>query len=129
VDLASAVGCVVVDFDGGCRFVDVDTADERELVDACSGDCVDGQGCRVQWVCHRGQPGGEDVCWCAVMSSRGRCSACRGGEFGCALAPGTCGTVCHHAGGRRLRGDPVPVVLARGWFGGPLLSGASCAGR
>jgi hypothetical protein len=63
VDLASAVGGAVVDFDSGCCFVDVDAADEREPGDVCPGDRVDGQRCCVQGVCHRGQPCGEGVRW------------------------------------------------------------------
>ncbi|MFI6951722.1 hypothetical protein [Streptomyces sp. NPDC050422] len=38
---ASAVGCVVVDFDRGRGFVDVDAADARELADVRSGNGLD----------------------------------------------------------------------------------------
>ncbi|MFE2500167.1 hypothetical protein [Streptomyces scopuliridis] len=92
VELAAAVGCAVVDFDGGRRFVDVDAADEREPVDVCPGDRFDGQGCGVQWVRHCGQPGGEVISRCAVVSLPGWCGAA-GGEIGCALAPGARATV------------------------------------
>jgi hypothetical protein len=128
VEPASAVGGAVVDFDGGRCVVDVDTADKRELADVRSGDCLDGDGCRVEGMCHRVQPGGEDVC-CVVTLPRGRCAARCRGEHGGALALGPFRAVCRCAVRRCGEGDPLAVVLAGVWFDGPLLSGTLGVGR
>ena len=112
VEAAALVCSAVVDFDGGRGCVDVDAADESELPDVRAGDCVNGQGCRVQRVGHRGQLCGKDAFWCIATSWWGRSTACRGGKFGCGLASGACGTVRDHALEWPLRGDPSPVVVA-----------------
>lgn len=54
------LGRTAVDFDDGRGLVDVDAADERELVEVSCGDGVDGQGRGVQGVRDRAEAGGED---------------------------------------------------------------------